>query len=71
MRQIFISLIRLHMDYCAQLWAPQEGPYLDKLEKLVYDYTKMIPEIHDLPNYERLSKTRLQSAQRRYERYKR
>ena len=69
MRQIFISLVRPHMDYRAQLWAPKEGPLLDKLEKLVYDYTKLIPEIRNLPYDERLTKMRLQSAQRRYERY--
>ena len=57
------------MDYCAQLWAPKKGPLLDKLEKLVYDYTKLIPEIRNLSYDERLNKMRLQSAQRRYERY--
>ena len=57
------------MDYCAQLWAPQEGPYLDKLEKIIYDFSKMIPEIRHLSYSERLSKIRIQSAQRRYERY--
>ena len=33
MRQIFISLIRPHMDYFAQLWDPQDDPQLDKLKK--------------------------------------
>ena len=69
MRRIFISLIRPHMDYCAQLWAPQEGPYLDKLEKIIYDFCKMKPEIRHLRYSERLSKMRIQSAQGRYERY--
>ena len=69
MRQIFISLIRPHMDYCAQLWAPQEGPKLDKLEKIVYDFTKRVDGISHMSYENRLAHMRLQSAQRRYERY--
>ena len=70
MRQIFISLIRPHMDYCAQLWAPSEGPMLDKLEKILYDYTKYIPEICNLSYERRLKAMKLQSVQRRYDRYR-
>ena len=57
------------MEYCTQLWAPQEGPYLDKIEKIIYNFTKMIPEIRNLDYPEELSRLRLQSTQRRYERY--
>ena len=70
MRQIFISLIRPHMDYCAQLWAPSEGPMLDKLEKILYDYTKYIPEICNLSYERRLKAMKLQSVQRRYDGYR-
>ena len=35
------------MEYCTQLQAPKEGPYLDKIEK-IYNFTKMIPEIRNL-----------------------
>ena len=57
------------MDYCTQLWTPQEGRYLEKIEKISYNFTKMIPEIRNLDYPEELSWLRLQSAQRRYERY--
>ena len=57
------------MDYCAQLWAPPEGPKLDKLEKIIFDFTRMIPEISHMEYEDRLSYLRIQSAQRRYERY--
>ena len=49
MRQIFLSLVRPHMNYCTQLTAPQECPYLDKLKELVYDFSNMIPEIWNHP----------------------
>ena len=57
------------MDYCTQLWMPQEGPYLDKIENIIYNFIKMIPEIRNLDYPEELSRLRLQSTQRRYERY--
>ena len=57
------------MDYYTQLWVPQEGPYLVKIETIIYNFTKMIPEIRNLDYPEELSWLRLQSAQRRYERY--
>ena len=69
MRQIFISLVRPHMDYCAQLWAPSEGPLLDKLEKLIYDFSKLMPEVRHMSYEDRLKELKIQSAQRRYERY--
>ena len=70
MRQIFISLIRPHMDYCAQLWAPSEGPGLDKLENFLYDYSKYVPEIRNMSYEDRLKAMRLQLVQRRYDRYR-
>ena len=63
MRQIVISLILPHMDYCAQLWAPSKGPSLDKLEKKLYDYTKYVPEIRNMSYEDRLKAMKLQSVQ--------
>ena len=63
MRQIYISLIRPHLDYCAQLWAPSEGPSLDKIEKILYDFTKNVPDIRHMSYEDRLKSMRIQSVQ--------
>ena len=55
-----------HMDYCTQLWMPKEGPYLDKIEKIIYNFPKIIPEIRNLDYLERLARLRIQSTQKRY-----
>ena len=59
MRQMYISTIRPHIDYCSQLWGPGEGPQLDKLEKLQAYYTRLIPAIRDMPYIERLKKLKI------------
>ena len=46
------------------------GPELDKVEKLLYDYTKLCPGIRDLKYTERLKAMKLTSIQRRFDRYR-
>ena len=58
------------IDYCSQLWAPKEGPKMDKLERLQYFYTGLIPELRNLTYEERLKKLKMSSLQRRYDRYR-
>ena len=70
MRKMWVSIIRPHLDYFSQLWAPTEGPLMDKLEKLQYFYTGLIPELRNLPYEERLNRMKLSSLQRRYDRYR-
>ena len=67
---MWVSLIRPHIDYCSQLWSPGEGPLLDSIERLQYDYTKLSPETRNLTYTERLKKFAITSIQRRFERYK-
>ena len=40
MRHMYNSLVQPHMDYCVQLWAPPEGPEMDKLENITRNYTQ-------------------------------
>lgn len=47
------------MDYCTQLLTPQEGPYLDKIEKIIYNFKTLIPEIKNLDYPERLARLRI------------
>ena len=66
---MFNTLVQPHIDYCSQLWMPQEGQTLDKIEKLLRDYTRKIPGMQDLNYWQRLEKLRMNSDQRRLERY--
>ena len=70
LRHMWNSLVQPHIDYCSQLWAPGEGGNLQKLEKLLKDYTSKIPEVSDETYWERLKKLKMNSQQRRIERYK-
>ena len=49
LRRLYNSQVRPLIDYCAQVWAPCEGPDLDKVEKLLFNFTKLCPSIHHLP----------------------
>ena len=64
------SLVQPHIDYCSQLWAPGEGGELQKIEKLLKDFTSKIPEISHMTYWERLAKMKLNSQQRKIERYR-
>ena len=67
---MWVSIIRPLIDYGSQVWSPTEGVMLDKIEKLQYDFTRLMPEIRNLPYEERLKKLGISSLQRRFERYK-
>ena len=69
-RHMFNTLIQPNNDYCSQLWTPQEGPELDKVEKLLKNFTSKIPSVKLFPYWERLKALRMNSEQRRLERYK-
>jgi hypothetical protein len=70
LRHMWNSLVQPHIDYCSQLWAPGEGAELEKIEKLLKDFTSKIPEISHMTYWERLAKMKLNSQQRRIERYR-
>ena len=69
LKQLFKSLVQPHIDYCSQLWAPLEGSSLDKIEKLLRDFTRRIPELREMNYWQRLEKLAMNSEQRRLERY--
>ena len=70
LRHMWNSLIQCHIDYCSQLWAPGEGAELQKLEKLLKDYLAKVPELNEMQNWENLSTIKMNSQQRRLERYR-
>ena len=69
LRHMFNTLVQPHIDYCSQLWMPQEGQHPDKIEKLLRDYTRKISGMQELNYWERLKSLKMNSEQRRLERY--
>ena len=69
MRHMFNSLVQPHIDYCSQLWMPQEGPNLEKIEKLLRDFSRKLPGMGELNYWESLKLLRMNSEKRRMERY--
>jgi hypothetical protein len=69
MKQMFKSLVQPHVDYCSVLWMPQEGCSMDKVEKVLRDFSRRIPELRGLNYWERLQRLQMNSLQRRLERY--
>ena len=70
LRHMWNTLTQPHLDYCSQLWAPNEGKDLQNIEKILKDYTGRIPEVKHLNYWERLQYMKMNSLQRRFERYK-
>jgi len=69
LKQVFKSLVQPHIDYCSQLWTPLEGPNLEKVEKVLRDFSRKIPELKGMNYWERLERLAMNSEQRRLERY--
>ena len=70
LRHMWNSLVQPHLDYCSQLWSPGEGQELQDIEKILKDFTSRIPEVEHLSYWERLKTMKMNSLQRRFERYK-
>ena len=70
LKQMFKSLVQPHIDYCSQLWMPPEGANMEKIEKVLRDFSRRVPGIRDLCYWERLKTMEMNSEQRRLERYK-
>ena len=70
MRFVWRTYILPIIDYSSQLWAPQEGVLLSKLEGLQKSFTKRVEGLRSKNYWERLNILNLQSIHRRIERYK-
>jgi len=42
---LYKHLVRSHLQYCNSVWAPYKKSYIDKLEKVQKQATKMIPKL--------------------------
>ena len=64
------SLVQGHVDYCSQLYQPIQSSNLQRIENLQKVYTKRIPEVREKNYWERLKMLKMNSQQRRMERYR-
>ena len=67
---MYNTLAQPHADYCSQLWSPGEGADLEKLEGTLRTFTSKVPSIKHLNYWNRLKYMKINSQQRRLERYK-
>ena len=63
------SLVLSRLDYGSQLWSPHLVKYIDQLEKIQRLFIKHITGFHGLEYSEQLVYLKLNSLQRRRERY--
>ena len=70
MKQIWKSLVQGNIDYCSQLYQPLQSGDLQRIENLQKVFTKKIPQVRDMNYWERLRIPKMNSQQRRFERYR-
>ena len=70
MKFMWKTYIQGHIDYCSQLWQPLQSGLLQRVEGLQKSWTKRIPQISHLNYWERLTILKMNSQQRRLERYR-
>ena len=59
LRRAFITYVRPILEYGTVLWSPTLKKYIDQIEKVQRRFSKRIPEISDLPYFERLKRLNL------------
>ena len=70
LKQMWKSLVQGHIDYCSQLYQPLQSGNLERIEMLQKTFTKKIPEARELNYWQRLNLLKMNSQQRRLERYR-
>ena len=63
--KLYKTLVRPHLEYCAQFWSPYYRKDIIKLERVQKRFTGMLPGLDGLSFQERLDKMGLFSLERR------
>ena len=69
MLTIWKSIIQSKLDYCSQLWSPNNQGNIVKLEAVAKNFTSQISGLEGQDYWERLSSLKMYSQERRRERY--
>ena len=69
MLTLWKSLIQSKIDYCSQLWSPNDQASISKLEGVARTFTARVAHMDGLDYWERLEKLGMYSQERRRERY--
>ena len=69
MMTIWKSTIQSKMDYCSQLWSPNDQGSIARLESVARNFTSQIAGLEGKDYWERLKSLKLYSQERRRERY--
>ena len=69
MKLMWKSLFQGHIDYSSQIYQPLQSSNLTRIEQIQNIFTSKIPEVRHLSYWERLRALKMNSQQRRLERY--
>ena len=70
MRMMWKTLVHGHIDYCSQLYQPLQSGNLTRIENQMKIFTKKIPHVREMNYWMRLKTLKMNSQQRRLERYR-
>jgi len=65
MLRLYKSAVRPHLEYCTAAWSPYYIKDKELIEIIQHKFTRMIPEIKDLPYMERLHQLNLWTWEKR------
>jgi len=63
--RLYKSLVRPHLEYCTAAWSPHYCKDKELIERVQRKFTRMIPDLKDLPYEQKFAKTNLWSLEDR------